>query len=216
MSDDELVRYVSDELFWDPKVDNVAIAVEADGGTVTLRGTVGTFREKREAKTAAKRVYGVTNVNNELQVRLLNDSKRADADLRGDVLQALMLDSVVPDTVDATVTDGSVNLTGFVEWQFQRDEAELVAANVIGVLDVWDEIALTGPTPDPGDIKRDISEALKRNAKLDAESISVDSKNGKVTIEGTVSSWSEHDDAVGAAWAAPGVRDVDDRILVVY
>src|SRR5882672_12511299 len=98
MSNDELVRYVSDELLWEPRIDNVAIAVEADDGVVTLRGTVGTFREKREARAAAERVYGVTSVKNELQVRLLNDSRRADADVRGDVLQALMLDSLVPDT----------------------------------------------------------------------------------------------------------------------
>lgn len=216
MSNDELARYVSDELFWEPKVDNAAIAVEADGGAVTLRGTVGTFREKREARSAAERVYGVTSVSNELQVRLMNDRKRADAELRGDVLQALMLDGLVPDTVDAKVSDGSVTLTGSAEWQYQRDEAEMIAGNMLGVVDVWDQIELTSPTPDPADVKRDIKEALKRNAKLDAESLSVDSKNGKVTIEGTVSSWSEHDDAVAAAWAAPGVRAVDDRILVAY
>ncbi|MFL5953802.1 MAG: BON domain-containing protein [Gaiellaceae bacterium] len=216
MSNDELARYVSDELFWEPKVDNAAIAVEADGGAVTLRGTVGTFREKREARSAAERVYGVTSVSNELQVRLMNDRKRADAELRGDVLQALMLDGLVPDTVDAKVSDGSVTLTGSAEWQYQRDEAEMIAGNMLGVVDVWDQIELTSPTPDPADVKRDIKEALKRNAKLDAESLSVDSNNGKVTIEGTVSSWSEHDDAVAAAWAAPGVRAVDDRILVAY
>jgi osmotically-inducible protein OsmY len=216
MSNDELVRYVSDELLWEPRIDNVAIAVEADDGVVTLRGTVGTFREKREARAAAERVYGVTSVKNELQVRLLTDSRRADADVRGDVLQALMLDSLVPDTVDAKVTDGFVTLTGLAEWQFERDEAELVAANLVGVVDVWNEIQLTSPTPDAGDIRRDIEQALKRNARLDAESLSVDTKNGKVTIEGTVSSWSEHDDAVAAVWAAPGVRDVDDRILVAY
>ena len=91
---------------WDPKVDSRAIAVSADDGAVTLRGTVGSFREKREAGKAAARVYGVTEVSNELQVQMLNGSKRDDADLRGDVLQALMLDSLVPTTVDAKVRDG--------------------------------------------------------------------------------------------------------------
>jgi osmotically-inducible protein OsmY len=216
MSNEELGRYVTDELFWDPKVDNVAIAVSADDGIVTLRGTVGSFREKREAKSAAERVYGVKGLENELQVRLMNGTKRDDADLRGDVLQALMLDSLVPSTIDAKVQDGSVTLTGKAEWQYQRNEAELVAANILGVLDVWDEVQLTGPGPEAGDIESDIKRALKRSAKLDAESLSVDTKQGKVTIKGVVSSWSEHDDAVAAAWAAPGVTDVDDRILVEY
>jgi osmotically-inducible protein OsmY len=216
MSNEELGRFVSDELFWDPKVDNVAVAVTADDGVVTLRGTVGSYREKREAKTAAERVYGVKSVGNELQVRLMNDSKRDDADLRGDVLQALMLDSLVPTTIDAKVQDGSVTLTGTAEWQYQRNEAEFIAANILGVVDVWDEVMLTGPGPEAGDVEDDIKKALKRSAKLDAESLSVDTKNGKVTIKGVVSSWSEHDDAVAAAWAAPGVTDVDDRILVEY
>jgi osmotically-inducible protein OsmY len=215
MSNDELVTYVNDELLWDPKVDSAAVAVSADDGAVTLRGTVGSFREKREAKNAAERVYGVTSVENELQVRLMNDSKRSDADLRGDVLQALMLDTLVPATVDAKIEDGFVTLTGTAEWQYQRDEAEFVAANILGVIDVWDEIALT-EMPDAGDVKHAIKSAFKRNAKLDADDLKVETSNGTVTLKGIVGSWSEHDEAVGAAWAAPGVRRVEDKILVAY
>src|SRR4029077_12053422 len=112
LSNDELTKNVTDELFWDPKVQSTSIAVASDGGTVTLRGTVGSFREKREAKKAAERVYGVTSVENELNVRLMTDNARNDADIRGDVLQALMLDTIVPDTIDAKVNDGEVALTG--------------------------------------------------------------------------------------------------------
>jgi osmotically-inducible protein OsmY len=216
MSDDDLVRDVSDELFWDPKVDNVAIAVSAADGVVTLRGTVGSFREKREAKNAAKRVFGVKRVSNELQVRLLDEFRRDDADLRGDVLQALMLDTLVPSTIDAKVEAGEVTLTGKADWQFQRDEAEFVAANVLGVIEVWDEIQLTRDDPDVADIEESIKKAFARNAKLDQETLSVDTLDGTVTIEGTVNSWSEHDDAIAVAWAAPGVVAVDDQILVEY
>ena len=132
--DNELTANVSDELFWDPKVDNTAIAVSADDGKITLRGTVGSLREKNEAKRAAQRVFGVTSVDNKLQVKLMNDQKRADAEIRGDVLQALMLDSLVPNTIDAKVDDGFVTLTGTADWQYQRDEAELVASNIVGAL----------------------------------------------------------------------------------
>src|ERR1700753_4150906 len=104
--DTDLTADVSDELFWDPKVDNTAIAVSADNGTITLRGTVGSLREKREAKKAAQRVYGGVSVDNQLQVGLLTENGRLDADVRGDVLQALALDSLVPKSVDAKVSDG--------------------------------------------------------------------------------------------------------------
>ena len=212
--DNDLTADVSDELFWDPRVDSEAIAVSADDGKITLRGTVGSLREKREAQKAARRVFGVTSVDNQLQVRLL--SSRSDAELRGDVLQALMLDSLVPATVDANVMDGFVILTGTAEWQYQRDEAEYVTSNIVGALDVYDEIDLEHPTPNAGDVQGSIKKAFKRNAGLDADDLFVSTNNGTVTINGTVSSWAEHDEAIDAAWAAPGVTSVDDRMTVAY
>jgi len=214
--DNDLTADVSDELFWDPKVDSTAIAVSADDGKITLRGTVGSFREKREARKAAKRVFGVVSIDNELQVKLMNDDKRADADLRGDVLQALMLDSLVPTTVDAKVEDGFVTLTGTADWQYQRDEAELVASNIVGALDVIDEIELDGPTPDAGDVQDSIKKAFKRNAAVDSDDLYVSTDNGTVTLNGSVSSWAEHDEALDAAWAAPGVTSVHDEMTVGY
>jgi osmotically-inducible protein OsmY len=217
MPDAPLTEAVNDELFWDPKVDPVAIAAEADyNGHVTLRGTVGSFRQKHEAKRAAERVVGVTKVKNELQVQILNADRRDDSDIRGAVLQALMLDSLVPSTIDVQVKDGFVTLTGSATWQFERDEAEIVVMNVIGVTGLEDEIYLTGELPDAYDITDSIKKALKRNAKLDANDVSVSTRGKTVTISGVVSSWSEHDAAIDAAWAAPGVHEVEDHVLVEY
>ena len=216
MSNDELRVDVEEELFWDPRVDNEAIAVATDDGDVTLRGTVGSFRQKREAKQDAERVHGVEMVNNELQVRILDAHRRDDADLRGAVLQAFTLDSLVPSTIDAKVMDGWVTLTGTANWQFERDEAEFIASNILGVVAVDSEIELVTPGPRAGDVKHSIKKAMERNARLDADGVSVESSNGQVTLKGTVSSWAEHDDAVDAAWAAPGVTRVTDRILVAY
>jgi osmotically-inducible protein OsmY len=188
MSNEQLIDDVNEELHWDPKLDNAAIAVSAEDGTVTLRGTVGTFREKCEAKKAAERVYGVTEVKNDLQVNLMTDSRRDDADLRADVLQSLALDSLVPATIDAEINDGFVTLTGKAEWQYQRDEAESVAANVAGVIDVEDDVELIGPPPDAGDVQHEIRRAFTRNAKLDAKDLSVETSDHTVTVSGTVRS----------------------------
>jgi osmotically-inducible protein OsmY len=216
MSNDDVKRYVTDELFYDPKVDNRAIAVSADDGVVTLRGTVGSFREKREAKQDAQRVHGVKDVKNELDVRILTEDRRDDADLRGDVLRALVLDSLVPATIEAKVDDGWVTLTGTANWQFERDEAEFVGGNIAGVVGVENEIELVAPGPSVHDVEHAIKKAMERNAKLDAKSVSVESSNGTVTLHGTVSSWADHDEAVSAAWAAPGVTRVKDHIVVAY
>ena len=216
MTNDDLQLDVAAELSWDPKLDSKAIAVSAADGAVTLRGTVASFREKREAGKAAARVYGVTEVSNELQVRMLDSSKRDDADLHGDVLQALMLDSFVPMTVDAKVRDGVVTLTGTAQWQYQRDEAEFLTASVPGVSGLKNDITLTS-APDGRDIRNDISDAFRRSARLDADELSADTPSyGIVILAGAVSSWAEHDEAVAAAWSAPGVTEVDDRIVVEY
>jgi len=216
MSNDELQSFVMDELLWDPKVNSDAIAVSAEEGVVTLRGTVGSLREKREAKKDAERVHGVKHVDNKIDVQIMNDERRADADLRGDILHALTLNSLVPATIDANVADGFVTLSGTAAWQFQREEAVSVASNVRGVISVTEEIRLVAPGPSAHDVQHSIKKAMERNAKLDANSVSVETENGTVTLRGTVSSWADHDEAVDAAWAAPGVTRVKDHILVAY
>ena len=216
MTDDELQEWVHEELFWDPKVDSAAIAVSASDGDVTLRGTVGSFRQKREAQKAAERVYGVTAVRNELEVRIVDEHGRQDADLRGAVLQAMALDGLIPKTVDAKADRGSVTLTGTAAWQYQRQEAEFISGNVPGVADVDNQITLTTPQPKAGDVKQSIERAFQRNANLDAEGLSVRTHGNTAVLSGAVSSWDDRDAAVAAAWAAPGVAAVEDRIVVEY
>jgi osmotically-inducible protein OsmY len=215
-SNEALSRHVTDELFWDPKVDSIAIAVSANEGSITLRGTAGSLREKREAQRAARRVYGVVAVDSQLTVELLGDKLRQDAELRGDVLQALMLNSAVPTTVDASAQDGVITLTGTVSWRYQRDEAEFIATNIAGVLDVIDEITMAPPTPSAYDLQDLIRQAFQRNASFDAEDLTVSTSAGTVTISGSVCSWAEHDEAINAAWAAPGVTSVRDQITIAY
>ena len=215
-ANDDMLSDVNEELLWDPKVDSRAIAASAEDGKVTLRGTVGSLREKREATKIAARVFGVIAVDNELQVRLLDEAKRSDAELRKDVLQALMLDSLVPSTVDAKVDQGFVTLSGTAEWQFQRDEADRIASNIVGTLDVFDEITVVHAEPDAASIKESVKKAYERSATIDGHRLSVKTSDGTVTIEGSVSSRTERDAAVAAAWASPGVRRVEDRMVVEY
>ena len=141
--------------------------------------------------------------------------RREDTELRGDILQALILDGLIPTTVDARVTGGFVTLTGTASWQYQRDEAKFIVANVPGVFAIEDQIKLI-TSPDGRDIKNDISGAFARSARLDAGGLSVSTSPGSVTLAGVVRSWAEHDEAIAAAWAAPGVTKVHDHIKVQY
>jgi osmotically-inducible protein OsmY len=214
MRDDELRCHVAAELPWDPRVGGGAIEVSAAGGTVTLRGVVASLRLKRAGGRAAARVRGVARVANELRVRIPERDRRDDEDLRGDVLEALMLDASVPMTVDARARDGLVTLTGTAQWHYQREAAESRATDVPGVAGVDNAIALT-QTPDASAARDAISGALRRNAVLAGGVISVESfAEGRVVLSGTVSCWAAHDHALAAAWSAPGVSRVDDRIRV--
>src|SRR6266511_1416171 len=121
----------AEELSWDPRVERESITVSVYDGIVTLAGTVGSLRQKRDAQTAAERVHGVIVVDNNLDVRVRTEHRREDADLRKDVLRALALDDQVPATVDALVNDGFVTLVGTARWQHQREEAEFVAGNIL-------------------------------------------------------------------------------------
>jgi hypothetical protein len=152
MTNETLERDVADELRWDPKIDSRGMTVSVDNGIVTLRDTVGSFRQKREAKRAAERVYGVRNVNNALDIRVLTAHRRKDAELRGEVLHTLVLDALVPTTVDATVKNGIVTLTGTAEWHYQGEEAGFVAAYVLGVTDIENDVDVVSPILDTGKI----------------------------------------------------------------
>jgi osmotically-inducible protein OsmY len=216
MTDDELRRQVAAELSWDPQVDSEVIQVSADSGMVTLRGTVDSLRQKRAGSKAAARVRGVIQVACELQVQIPGGDQRDDDDLRGDVLEALMLDGSVPMTVDAQVRDGLVTLTGTVQWHYQREEAESRTAEVPGVVRIDNAITLARTDAgDAGDAGAAITAAFRRDAVLEADELWAEAcSGGLVILSGTVSSRAGHDHAVAAAWSAPGVTQIDDRISV--
>jgi osmotically-inducible protein OsmY len=216
MTDEDLRRDVAAELCWDPQVDSAAIEVSAASGIVTLRGTVASLRQKRAGGNAAARVRGVTRVANELTVQIPDRDRRDDEDLRGDVLEALMLEGFVPMTVDAQARDGFVTLGGLVEWHYQRETAESRTAGVPGVVGIDNAIALA-QAPEALAEGDAISRAFRRDAVLDADGLLVETfSGGLVILSGTVSSWVAHDHAVAVAWSAAGVTDVDDRIDVEY
>jgi osmotically-inducible protein OsmY len=81
-----------------------------------------------------------------------------------------------------------------------------VAGNVLGVIGVDDQVELTIADPTPADVRHSIKQAFERDASLDAEALSIDTLDGTLTLSGRVDPWVEHDAAVNAAWAAPGVR----------
>ena len=205
---------VAAELDWDPKVDSSDISVAADAGAVILTGTVDSLRHLRQARHAACRVCGVTSVRCHLTVRAAPLGRPQDASVEAAVRLALKLDTSVPPTIKADVVKGTVRLTGTATWHHQRSDAELICSGVGGVIDIVDQVVLI-PVQAAEDIQHRLMSAYRRNARLTTRDLSVDVLAGAVILSGTVHSSGEHDDAVAAAWCAPGVTSVDDRVVVI-
>jgi osmotically-inducible protein OsmY len=131
----------------DPRITSPdEVAVSAVDGAVVLRGTVGNFSQRRAAADDARKAAGVDDLDDQLQVRILDDERRADADIRGIALQILDWDNEVPeDLVDVKVSDGWVTLTGETSYQFESDAAYYDVANLAGVTGITNEIQVITP-----------------------------------------------------------------------
>lgn len=214
--DIQLKKHVEDELSWQPSVDEASIGVGVRDGIVTLTGRVRSYAEKMAAEHAVMRIRGVKAVASEIQVSLPGAHERADEDIARAAINVLLWNAVVPkDTVKVKVTKGFVTLSGVVEWPYQQYNAEREVSRLIGVTGVINDIEVKpARKPVSADIKTGIEAALKRSAELEARRIHVETHGSTVVLTGAVSSWPERRAAERAAWSAPGVTKVENKLLV--
>ena len=215
-ADSDIKRDVEEELKWEPNVDATDIAVAVKNGVVTLTGFVRSYAHKLAAERATKKVAGVVGLANDIEVRLPGADARPDPEIAREIAAELKL--WLPysaEHIKAVVKNGWVTLEGEVEWNYQRDHAERAVRGIKGVNGVSNLIRLKPrATPSPTEIKHKIEEAFRRSALVDANRVTVEASGGEVMLRGTVRSWAERQEAERAAWAAPGVIRVDNRITV--
>jgi osmotically-inducible protein OsmY len=211
-ADQDIQKDILEELKYEPRVQPNEVGVSVRDGIVTLTGWVDSYLKKWEAEQAALRVSGVKAVVNDIEVKL--PGERTDEDIAADAVRALQLDAALPaDKIRVKVSKGWVTLDGEVEWRFQKGDAERAIRHLASIKGVTNLITVK-PNVTGSELKKKIEQALVRSAQLDAERITVEIQGNKAILRGTVRSWAEREEAERAAWSAPGILSVDNRLVV--
>lgn len=215
MTDRDLQQNIQNALDWEPSVEATDIGVSVDNGVATLRGDVQSFAEKEAAERVTLRVYGVRAVANDLNVRIPTSAERSDSDIAQAALNALRWHTSVPEkNLTVVVRNGWITLSGAVDWQFQKEAAARAVRDLTGVRGVTDGVVVR-PSLKAGDVRDKIEAAFRRSAEIDARRVNVTVQDSKIVLSGNVRSFAERQEAEKAAWAAPGVVQVDDRLTIV-
>jgi osmotically-inducible protein OsmY len=214
MSDLTLRQDVINALTCHPGIDSANIGVAVTDGIVTLSGYVPSYWQKTSTEDVVARVKGVRGIADEIKVSLFGAPATSDEEIAKRALNSIKWNVSIPnDVIQVKVDGGMVTLYGTVDWQYQKELAAEAICGLSGLEGIFNKIEVT-PRVSPANVKKLIEDALKRDAELDAQAIRVNVVDGTVTLEGKVKAWFERRVAEKAAWSAPGVRAVDDRIAV--
>jgi osmotically-inducible protein OsmY len=212
----ELQKDVQEAIKWEPLLNAAEIGVTAKDGVITLTGTVDSYRKKSEAEDATKNVSGVMAVVEKIEVKFETFGKRDDTDIANDILKTMKSNWEVPaDRVKVKVEEGWVTLEGQLQWNHQKEAAKKSVINLVGVKGVINNITIRSESKDEIE-KKDIESALGRNWSIDNQDIQVKVSGNKVTLNGTVHSFYQKDEAGRIAWNAPGVWLVENELAIKY
>ena len=213
-SDMQIQQDILEQLQWEPELHAAKIGVAVSNGIVTLSGIVSSYFEKIAAEDAAKKIAGVKAIAEDIQVGGSPSFRKTDTEIAEAVLFALKWHTTIPEgKIKVRVEDGIVSLEGEVEWYYQRNAALNTIEKLAGVRKINNYITIK-PLVKPNNIKQKIISAFIRSATIDSEKISVVTDDGKVTLNGTVRSFAEREDAEKAAWSAPGVTEVENNLVM--
>jgi len=215
-NNEELQKDVQDAIKWEPLLNAAEIGVTAKDGVITLTGIVDSYSKKSEAEDAAKDVAGVKAVVEKIEIKFGTSDRKDDNEIANEVLSAFKWNWEVPsEKVKVKVEDGWVFLDGELNWNYQREAAKKAVSKLAGVKGVSNNITIKSETHDQIE-KGDIERAFSRNSSLDDKDVKVKVSGNSVTLNGTVNSWYQKDEAGRIAWNAPGVWAVDNELVVDY
>lgn len=212
--------------------------IAAEGGVVTLSGTVENIIAKRRAVMAAATVPGAREVIDGLQVepaeamgedevlvhvrdalfeepaladyRLLTINKKGEETVVRDPAAA------AGDIIVTVEAPGKVILGGTVGSLSHRRLAELLAWWVPGTTDVVNDLRVQPAEEDnDGEILDSVRIALEKDHLVDAGNVTLTCRDGVVTLAGSIPTGKQKLLAESDAWYVAGVRDVINELQAV-
>lgn len=215
-NNEALQKDVQDAIKWEPLLNAAEIGVIAKDGVITLTGIVDSYAKKLEAEDAAKNVAGVKAVVEKIEIKFGSAGRKNDNEIANEVLNALRWNWEIPsDRVKIKVEEGWITLEGELEWNYQKEAVQKSANNLVGVRGVTNSIKIKSETSDEIE-QKDIERALARNWAIDDHNIQVKVSGNRVTLNGTVDSLYQKDEAGRIAWNAPGVSTLDNELVIAY
>ncbi len=195
-------------------VDVSRVTVSASAGTVALSGAMPTLHERSELERYASQVYGVTSIDNRVEV---------DRQERGDPILELEADRSLRASprlasfgLQVSVRDAAATLQGEVPLATDREEAEEAISRVAGIVAIDNRIRLAPVPADPATVRRRVESLL--HAKLlfgGAEELKVVAdEGGSVTLTGVVATLADRLRAERLAFGVRGVTSVRNELVV--
>lgn len=213
-TDSQLKHDVNAELEWDPAIRAAHVGVAVEDGVVVISGHLGSYAEKHAVERAVQRVAGVRAIAVEADVKLEPQHRCSDAEIAVAIETAFRWHAQVPDErIRVRVEGGRVTLSGDVDWDYQRHNAELVVRPLTGVVAVANKITLR-ERGTPEYVAHRIEEALARYAQREAGRVQVNVQGAAATLRGKVNSWAEREAIQAAAWSAPGISRVINELEI--
>ena len=214
-TDGQIKQDILDELVFQPNIDETQIGVIVENGTVTLTGFVDDFQKKVTAEEVVKKINGVKALAADIQVKYGDDFKKTDKEIAKAIVKAYEWNTSIPENqINIEVRDGWVNISGEVEWHYQREAANRVAGTIMGVKGINNTLNIK-KSVEPSEIKNKIKNTFKRMADLNTNNIVVDVDGSKVRLQGKVNSLTEKENAQSIAYKTPGVLDVLNELEVI-
>jgi hyperosmotically inducible protein len=214
LSDEEIKKMVIEELYWDDRIDASKIMAKVEEGKVILTGSVPSYMARDRAERGVSRIRGVTEVDNRLTITYTGFP--ADEEIRFSVQNLITANPELrKEDIRVAVGRGIVILEGSVTSYWRKPQARRITCGVAGVLDVVNKLTVV-PTQKVSDraIAEDVIAAIERNVYADIKNITVEVRNGVVTLTGSVPSLASFDSAQDAAEFTRGVVNVINDLII--